>query len=187
MCLIRTQVQWGIPIKISNYPLPIFFLDPPWFATEKTCQETNTQAVGHLPREISRATKFLIDRGAKVEATISSNNYRRSPFVQSGLEIPCKVSVTMPATYIIYQLLKNFMWSQNKRSLWLPLFLTRSRQLPCNKTRNFQTPMQLQPSSSRDKKLFCSDTKKVTRRRFGNKRKRWRKKEEKKTLLYLTS
>ena len=38
--------------------------------------------------ELSRITKFLIDRGLKVEAQLSSTNYRRSPLIQGGLEIP---------------------------------------------------------------------------------------------------
>ena len=56
------------------------------------------QTVGHLPMELSRITKFLIDRGAKVEAQLSSTNYRRSPLIQGDLEIPCDVIVTMPGT-----------------------------------------------------------------------------------------
>ena len=32
----------------------------------KTCQKGTNKTVGHLPMEISRATKFLIDRGATV-------------------------------------------------------------------------------------------------------------------------
>ena len=56
------------------------------------------RVVGHLPREISRPTKFLLDRGAVVTATISDNKYRRSPLLQGGLEIPCKVRATLPAT-----------------------------------------------------------------------------------------
>ena len=31
------------------------------------------QTVGHLPIELSRITKFLIDRGAQVEAQLSTN------------------------------------------------------------------------------------------------------------------
>ena len=51
-----------------------------------------SKIVGHLPREISRATKFLLDRGANVTARLSSTHYRRSPlFQQGGLEIPCTV------------------------------------------------------------------------------------------------
>ena len=53
---------------------------------------------GHLPLELSRITKFLIDRGAKVEAQLSSTNYRRSPLIQGGLEISCDIIVTMPGT-----------------------------------------------------------------------------------------
>ena len=63
----------------------------------KTCQRESFEAVGHLPREISRATKFLLDRGAVVTTTISSNTYRRSPLVQGGLEIPCTVTIKMPS------------------------------------------------------------------------------------------
>ena len=39
--------------------------------------------------------KFLIGRGAKVFAKVSANYYRRSPLVQGGLEIPCKLSVEL--------------------------------------------------------------------------------------------
>ena len=54
--------------------------------------------IGHLPREISRPTKFLIDRGAAVTAKVSSTNIRRSPLFQGGLEIPCIVTVLFPKT-----------------------------------------------------------------------------------------
>ena len=56
------------------------------------------QTVWHLPLELSRITKFLIDRGAKVEAQLSSKNFSRSPLIQGGLEIPSDVLVTMPGT-----------------------------------------------------------------------------------------
>ena len=49
-------------------------------------------------------TKFLLERGARVSAKLSSTNYRRSPLVQGRLEIPCIVTVSMPGT-IINQLL----------------------------------------------------------------------------------
>ena len=47
--------------------------------------------------ENSRATKFLLDRGAKVIATLTSTNYCVSPLVQGGLEIPC-VEIFMSPT-----------------------------------------------------------------------------------------
>ena len=60
--------------------------------------DNSGQTVGHLPMELSQITKFLIDRGAKVEAQLSSTNYRRSPLIQGGLEISCDIIVTMPGT-----------------------------------------------------------------------------------------
>ena len=66
----------------------------------KTCEAKSFKTVGHLPKEISEATKVLLDRGAVVSATVSSNIYRRSPLFRGGLEIPCKVSVTMPVKNI---------------------------------------------------------------------------------------
>ena len=63
----------------------------------KTCQGSG-KTVGHLPRENSRATKFLLDRGATVNAKLPSEQYRKSPLFQGGLEIACIITVTMPGT-----------------------------------------------------------------------------------------
>ena len=63
----------------------------------KTCQGSG-KTVGHLPREISRATKFLLDRGATFNAKLSSEHYRKSPLFQGGLEIACIITVMMPGT-----------------------------------------------------------------------------------------
>ena len=60
--------------------------------------DNSGQTVGHLPMELSRITKFLIDRGAKVEAQLSSTNYKRSPLIQGGLEISWDIIVAMPGT-----------------------------------------------------------------------------------------
>ena len=43
--------------------------------------------VGHIPREISRPTKHLLDQGAIVTATITSEHYRKSLLFQGGLEL----------------------------------------------------------------------------------------------------
>ena len=66
----------------------------------KTCRdaEFHPQTVGHLPLEIYRFTKFLLDRGATITATLSSTHYRRSPLVQGGLEIPCVVNTKLIGT-----------------------------------------------------------------------------------------
>ena len=39
----------------------------------KICEEGHEVPVGHLPREISRATKFFIDRGANITVTLTSD------------------------------------------------------------------------------------------------------------------
>ena len=56
--------------------------------------------VGHLPMEISKVTKFFIDRGATVTAELTSKYYRRSPIIQGGLEIPCKITAEISGTVI---------------------------------------------------------------------------------------
>ena len=74
----------------------------------KTCSKGSLQAVGHLPCEISRLTKFIPDRDAEVEARLTSTNYRRSPITQGGLYIPCTVKVKMPATLPNRKLLERY-------------------------------------------------------------------------------
>jgi len=65
----------------------------------KVCEENCDKTIGHLPREISRITKFILDRGAIVTVQLTSNHYRRSPLVQGGLEIKCKISVKTHVTF----------------------------------------------------------------------------------------
>ena len=67
------------------------------FAT-KVCQPFDRKIVGHLPIEILRITQFIIACWAIVEAQLTDANYRRSPLVQGGLEIPCLLTFKMPAT-----------------------------------------------------------------------------------------
>ena len=49
-------------------------------------------AVGHLPMEILRVTKFFIDRRGSIIAILTSDHYRRSPLIQGAIEIPCKLT-----------------------------------------------------------------------------------------------
>ena len=63
----------------------------------KTCKP-NATVVGHLPRESLRSTKFLFDRGVQISAILTSTDYRRSPLVQGGFEIACKVIVKLAGT-----------------------------------------------------------------------------------------
>ena len=48
--------------------------------------------------EISRATKFLLDREVTTFIKLHSTNYCVSPLVQGGLEIPCRVEIQMAPT-----------------------------------------------------------------------------------------
>ena len=58
----------------------------------------NSKTVGHLPQEISRVTKFVLNRGTSIHVKLPSRHYRRSPLVQGGMEISCTVFFSMPST-----------------------------------------------------------------------------------------
>ena len=75
----------------------------------KTCQLNSDRIVGHLPIEISRNTKFILDRGAKLEVKLRETHYRRSPLVQGGLEIPCDLELKMPNTMRNAAMLKKYL------------------------------------------------------------------------------
>ena len=65
----------------------------------KTVPAVDNATVGHLTREISRSTKYLLDRGATVKAAITCSYYRRSgELFQGDLEIPCSVTESLPGT-----------------------------------------------------------------------------------------
>lgn len=51
--------------------------------------------VGHLPKEISHYTFFIINYGARVSVSVTDTHYRRSPLIQGGLEIPIQVTIKM--------------------------------------------------------------------------------------------
>ena len=58
----------------------------------------NGKTAGHLRRELSRVTKFFLDRGVTVYVKLSVGHYRRSFSVQGGMETPCTVNFKMPLT-----------------------------------------------------------------------------------------
>ena len=99
------------------------------------------QIVGHLPREISRLIKLLLDRGAVVQVTLSTTHYRRSPLVQGELEIACKVSVKMPGTIKNHLLIDRYfelvrsLYTEPKNEVILGLFL-RPVDVPCTPKSN---------------------------------------------------
>ena len=63
----------------------------------KTFRMNENEIVGHLPREISLAIKFVVDRGANV-THLFSTYYRRSPLFQGDLEITCTVKICFPVS-----------------------------------------------------------------------------------------
>ena len=74
----------------------------------KVCKVANENAVGHLPREISRVTKFFMDRRVIVSTQLTSEHYRRLPIVQGGMEITCKVTVKIPGTCVNILLMEKY-------------------------------------------------------------------------------
>ena len=50
----------------------------------KVCETGGDRAVCHLPMEIYRVTKCLIERGFNVVANVISDYYRRSPLIKGG-------------------------------------------------------------------------------------------------------
>ena len=67
-------------------------------ATKRLPGRIADSIVGHLPREISRFTRFLISRGGMVKVTVDDSKYRRSPLIQGGLEIPVTVHIELDST-----------------------------------------------------------------------------------------
>ena len=55
----------------------------------------DSAVVGHLPREISRATRFINLHVGIVKVEVIDPQHRRSPLVQRGLEIPVKVIIEL--------------------------------------------------------------------------------------------
>ena len=74
----------------------------------KVCEKDKNEIAGHVPMEISRVTKFLLDSGANVSAKLMSMHYRRSPLVQGGIEIPWVVTMSMPGTVINQLLMERY-------------------------------------------------------------------------------
>ena len=58
--------------------------------------------------EISRITKFIPQRGARVQATVSGKHYRRSPLIQGGIEVPCLVTVTISGSIMNHLLIARY-------------------------------------------------------------------------------
>ena len=64
-------------------------------ATKHLRGRLGDSAVGHLPGEISRATRFFLLRGVIVCGKVIGKNHRGSPLVQGVLEIPLQGTAEM--------------------------------------------------------------------------------------------
>ena len=85
----------------ENNPCDVFSI--------KVCKSNNVRsAVGHLPMEISRITKFILQRGARVQRMVIGKHYRLSSLIQGGFEIPCLVTVTMPGSIMNHLLIARY-------------------------------------------------------------------------------
>ena len=90
---------------------------------------------GHFPREISRVTKFLLDRGAVTYAELTLTRYRRSPITQGGLEVPSKITIKFYGTFKNHMLwdrymqLVNSLYCEPKEEVIMGSFLAKT-QLP---------------------------------------------------------
>lgn len=87
-------------IHEENNPYDVFSM--------KICKPDTNEIVGHLPMEISRITKFVLDRGAVCTIKIRGKHYRRSPLVQGGLEVPCDVTISMIGSVVNHLLLVKY-------------------------------------------------------------------------------
>ena len=100
-------VMFGIPVKMRSSN--VFLRGTIYFTCllSKYAVPKKSLTVGHLPREISRPTKYLLNRGATIVAKLTATHYKKSPLFQWGdLEIPCEVTVSMPGSIKGHMLLQ---------------------------------------------------------------------------------
>ena len=129
----------------------------------KACRTEDNKTVGHLPREISRPTKYLLDRGATVVAKLTATHYRRSPLFQGGLEIPCEITVSMPGSIKGHMLLQRYqdivdeLYCQPKDEIIMGSFLERNvgriEPARANKRKRIKKAVQ-QPTGNKDIRHF---------------------------------
>ena len=75
----------------------------------KTCHLDSGKIIRHLPMELSRISKFILDRGAKIEVKLRETHYCRSPLVQGDLAVPCDLVIRILSTMKSAELLKKIL------------------------------------------------------------------------------
>ena len=135
----------------------------------KTIRAIDNATVGHLTREISRPTKYLLERGATVKAVITCSYYRRSgELFQGDLEIPCSVTVSLPGTIRNHLLLDRYrelvteLYCEPKDEIIIGNFLSPTEQGHKNDRKGFQ--YQRRKRFSAKTSGFCLDARKRTTR-----------------------
>ena len=74
----------------------------------QVCQLETNKKVVLLRMEISRVSKFLLDRGVVFQVKLTSSHSRRSPLVRGGLEISCEVTIKLSKGECIKALLEKY-------------------------------------------------------------------------------
>ena len=74
--------------------------------------------VGHIPKEISRYTRYIVEHGASIDAFVLATQHRPSPLIQ-GLEIPIKLVVKLTDNEVNSAKLQNIvnLWIKTTESL----------------------------------------------------------------------
>ena len=139
------------------------------FSVKTICAVDNA-TVGQVTREISRPTKYLLDRGATVKAVITFSYYRRSPLFQGGLEIPCSVTVSMPGTIRNhlpldrYRELVTELYCEPKDEIIIGNFLSPTEQVPTERPQKQQKRVSVPEKET----IKCKDIRLLFRRQEEN-------------------
>ena len=82
--------------------------------------------VGHIPKEISRYTRYIVEHGASVDAFLLATHRRPSPQIHGGLEISIKPVMKLTYNEVSSAKLQNIvnLWMKTTESL-----LTESSQM----------------------------------------------------------
>ena len=130
---------------------------------------TDGETVGYLPREIARPTKYLLDRGAVVIATLITDRYRRSPLFQGGLEISCSIKVTIAGTVKGHMLIGRYaemvqkLYCEPKEEMIIGSFLERCPN-PCVQPKKRKTKKATVPPKIRDIRAMLKNVSQIVQR-----------------------
>ena len=151
----------------------------------KTVRAVDNVTVGHLPREIYRPTKYLLDRGATLKAVITCSYYCRSPLFEDGPEIPCSVTVSMPGTFLNHLLLDQYrelvteLYWEPKDEIIIGNFLSPTEQVPIEKPQKRRKKV----SVSEKETIQCKDIRLLFRRQEENNKNQDKNKETNETIV----